>query len=166
MLRNAVAVAVPDAIRISVDLQEVRFTLPDGYRRRYPTPRIAAYNLASFEAGDPVEPFTFTLRQGAVYDSTQGESRPGTPAAIRAWALGQGVITPAEAARKKALQGAVKEAYTAATGVSVLPQKEGRSKAMTRAARSNIRGDRFYGLRLANGFRPGGEVTGDGHPAP
>jgi hypothetical protein len=165
MLRNAIALAVPDAKRIEVDLQHIRFTLPDGYRRKYPTPAGAAYNLASFEAGDSIEPFTFSLRGGVVFDSTQGESKPGTPKAVRAWAEANGLLTPEQATAQKGrglqLPDDIKTAYTEATGYRVLAQATGRQRHMTRPARQNIRGDRFYGLRLANGFQPGGAVKDD-----
>lgn len=158
MIRNAVGNAVPDAKRIEVDLQYVRFTRGDGYRRKYPLPAQAAYNLASFEAGDPIEPFQFTLRGGAVYDSTQGESKPGTPAAIRVWAVENGLLPAGAPARKTRITASIRKAYTEATGFPVLGQKQGRQRTMTRHARTSIRGDRFYGLRLADGFQPGGAV--------
>lgn len=160
MLRNAVAQAVPDAKRIQVDLQYIRFTRADGYRRRYQTPAGAAYNLASFEAGDTIEPFTFSLRAGSVFDSTQGESKPGTPKAVRRWALDNGLLPPGQAGLKR-IPDDIKQAYTEATGVTAIAQATGRQRQMSRPARQNIRGDRFYGLRLANGFQPGGAVKDD-----
>lgn len=158
MIRNAVSEAVPSAKRIIVDLHYVRFTLADGYRRRYPLPQVAAYNLLSFEAGEPIAPFRFTLRDGVVYDSSKGEYKPGTPKAIRAWAAENGLITPEQVAASSPLSSQVKVAYTQATGVTVLEQTSGRQRMMTRRARRNTTTDRFYGLRLANGFQPGGIV--------
>lgn len=136
-----------------VDLQHVRFTL-NGYRYRYPLPPVAAYRLASFESGDVVEPFSFSLRDGTVYLSKGNDHKPGGPAAIRAWAKEQGLTVPSN----KHITPEVKAAYAAAhPGVRIASSSHsGQPGAMTRKARSQIQADRFYGLKLATGFQPGG----------
>jgi hypothetical protein len=61
MIADAIRAAVPDALRISVDLQTIRFTR--GRRRLvYLTPRSAQLALLRFDDGDPtLEPFRFRL---------------------------------------------------------------------------------------------------------
>jgi hypothetical protein len=66
--RCAVAVAlartIPDASRIMVDVQTIRYTDGRGVRRVYLTPQDAERYVIAFDAGDPIEPFGFGL-----YDS-------------------------------------------------------------------------------------------------
>lgn len=62
VVATAVARAFPDAVRISVDTQLIRFThAVTGKRVGYLTPlKVQAYVVA-FDAGDPIPPFSFTL---------------------------------------------------------------------------------------------------------
>lgn len=67
MVVVALARAVPNASRIEVDTQTIRFTDGDGDRWAYITPPIAEAYVVEFDAGDPIEPFAFTLdRERAV----------------------------------------------------------------------------------------------------
>lgn len=67
MVADAVREAYPDARHISVDVQTIRFSLPDkGIRCTYLTPRTAQVALISFDQGTAPQPFRFTLRGGQV----------------------------------------------------------------------------------------------------
>ncbi len=61
MVARAVAREVDDAHRIEVDTQTIRFTTRKG-RFAYLTPPLVQRYVAAFDAGDPIEPFEFTLR--------------------------------------------------------------------------------------------------------
>jgi hypothetical protein len=58
----AIARTVPDATRIEVDSQTIRFTTGDGQRLLYLTPYAVQGYVIGFDAGDPIEPFHFQLR--------------------------------------------------------------------------------------------------------
>jgi len=62
VVAQAIARTVPDATRIEVDVQSIRFTTGDGERRIYMTPYVVAGYVVAFDAGDPIEPFSFQLR--------------------------------------------------------------------------------------------------------
>jgi len=158
MIRNAVAEAIPGATRIMVDLQWVRFSL-NGYRYRYPLPVFAAYKLASFESGDVPESFSFSLVSGQVFVTTGIRvTKPGTARAMRAFGVARGLMTQEQAEAKGRIPKAVKEGYLAENpGVPAVATQSGRTPMVTRRARQNIETDRFYGLRLASGFQPGGQ---------
>jgi hypothetical protein len=85
----ALARTLPDATRISVDVQTVRFTDGRGVRRIYLTPTAPERYLISFDAGDKIEPFSFGL-----YDSQRvnvprhpktstGKARDSAAAAVK-----------------------------------------------------------------------------------
>jgi hypothetical protein len=58
--------AYPNAQRISVDLQTIRFTDPErGVRYTYLTPRTAQVLLVKFDQGHDIEPLTVQLRSGS-----------------------------------------------------------------------------------------------------
>jgi hypothetical protein len=57
---RAIARTLPDAHRIDVDTQTVRFTLGDD-RFTFLTPPMTQGYVAAFDAGDPIHPFKFTL---------------------------------------------------------------------------------------------------------
>lgn len=61
VVAQAVARTVPDATRIEVDTQSIRFTTQDE-RRIYMTPYAVQGYVIAFDAGDPIEPFSFQLR--------------------------------------------------------------------------------------------------------
>jgi hypothetical protein len=63
MVAKALARQVDDAHRIEVDTQTIRFTTATG-RFAYLTPLRVQQYVAAFDAGDPVEPFEFSLRNG------------------------------------------------------------------------------------------------------
>lgn len=63
MIADAVRKAFPAAHSVTVDIQTIRFSLPEKNTRYvYLTPRIAQMALLDFDAGIKPEPFTFTLR--------------------------------------------------------------------------------------------------------
>jgi hypothetical protein len=61
VVATAIARSVPDATRVSVDVQSVRFT-SDGERRIFLTPPAVAGYVVAFDAGDEIFPFNFRLR--------------------------------------------------------------------------------------------------------
>jgi hypothetical protein len=78
VLAEAVKIAHPGALRVSVDLQTIRFTAKDGkYRYTYLTPRVGQVALVNFDQGILPAPFTMLLRGGAV-------TKAGVSAAERA----------------------------------------------------------------------------------
>lgn len=62
VVAQAVARTVPDATRIEVDTQSIRFTRANGERWLYLTPYAVQGYVIAFDAGDPIEPFSFQLR--------------------------------------------------------------------------------------------------------
>jgi len=163
MLFRAVKDHIPGASRIMVDLQFIRFSV-NGIRFRYHTPTRAAYNLASFEAGDEVRPFTFTLEGSGAEASVSAKTKttPGSAASIRSWAVAHRLMTQEQADRQGKLSEAIKTAYLEEypeTAQTVNNRRRGDSRMRTRPAHERVKMDRFYGLRLQNGFKPGGEPT-------
>jgi hypothetical protein len=61
VVAQAIARTVPDATRIEVDNQTIRFTRP-GRRLKFLTPYVVAGYVVAFDAGDPIAPFSFQLR--------------------------------------------------------------------------------------------------------
>jgi hypothetical protein len=61
IVAQAIARTVPDAARIEVDTQAIRFTT-EGERRVYLTPYAVQGYVIAFDAGEPIEPFSFQLR--------------------------------------------------------------------------------------------------------
>lgn len=67
MIAEAVRAAYPDATKVSVDIQTIRFTDPKkGFRYVYLTPRAAQVAIVRFDQGDLPEPFKFRLGGGQV----------------------------------------------------------------------------------------------------
>jgi hypothetical protein len=80
MIADALRDTLPDAKKISVDLQTIRFTEPSkGQRYTYLTPTIAQDYLVAFDQGLPLEPFQFVLHApvqvGYAGTRQRGESR-------------------------------------------------------------------------------------------
>jgi hypothetical protein len=80
MIADALRAALPDAKKISVDLQTIRFTDPSKAQRfTYLTPTIAQDYLVAFDQGLPLEPFEFVLHApvqvGYAGTRQRGESR-------------------------------------------------------------------------------------------
>jgi hypothetical protein len=61
MVARALARELPDAARIEVDTQTIRFTTHKG-RFAYLTPLMVQRYVAAFDAAEPIEPFEFMLR--------------------------------------------------------------------------------------------------------
>ena len=61
MVARALAREVDDAQRIEVDTQTIRFSTNKG-RFAYLTPLAVQRYVAAFDAGDPIDPFEFSLR--------------------------------------------------------------------------------------------------------
>lgn len=76
MIAEAVKAAYPDAQRVSVDIQTIRFSDPrKGLRYTYLTPRIGQIALVKFDQGIKPEPFTVQLRNGQVTAATNLRTR-------------------------------------------------------------------------------------------
>lgn len=62
MIAEAVRDVFPPAAHISVDIQTIRFSIPDrGIRCTYLTPRIAQVGIVDFDQGETPKPFSFQL---------------------------------------------------------------------------------------------------------
>src|SRR5215475_5876738 len=61
VVARALARSIPDAARIEVDTQTVRFT-SGGKRWAFLTPLVVQQYVADFDGGKPIGPFAFTLR--------------------------------------------------------------------------------------------------------
>jgi len=77
MIADALRAALPDAKKVSVDLQTIRFTDPKkGQRFTYLTPTIAQDYLVAFDQGLPLTPFNFSLH-APVQVGHAGSRQPG-----------------------------------------------------------------------------------------
>jgi hypothetical protein len=114
VVATAVARAVPDATRIEVDTQTIRFT-SEGKRLAYLTPLTVQGYVAAFDAGDPISPFSFQLRDPMELRRRllREESKPLAAAAA---AAKREAYREKEKARHKASR-----AKKAATGVNDTP---------------------------------------------
>jgi hypothetical protein len=61
VVTQAIARAIPDATRIETDTQTIRFTWQDS-RYMFLTPASVQGYVIAFDAGEPIEPFSFHLR--------------------------------------------------------------------------------------------------------
>lgn len=87
MIAEAVRHSIPDADRVSVDLQTIRFSDPKkGLRYTYLTPRVGQVALIDFDQGQKPEPFTMRLSGGQVtaMDRKPRELSDETRAKLRA----------------------------------------------------------------------------------
>lgn len=76
MFAEAIKASFPQAQKVSVDLQTMRFSdLAKGYRYTYLTPRIAQLALLNYDHGTKPEPFSFQLRNGHVTRAGSREKR-------------------------------------------------------------------------------------------
>jgi hypothetical protein len=62
VVATAIARSIPEAKRIAVDVQAIRFSTTDGQRHTYLTPPTVAGYVVAFDAGEEIHPFRFTLR--------------------------------------------------------------------------------------------------------
>lgn len=110
VVATAVARAVPDATRIEVDTQTIRFT-SGGKRLAYLTPLTVQGYVAAFDAGDPISPFSFQLREPMELRRRvlREESKP---AAAAASAAAREAYKAKERARHKAYRETKADAVT------------------------------------------------------
>lgn len=67
MIADAIKRQVPEAHAVSVDLHTIRWTdKKKAIRYEYLTPRPAQIGLLQFDAGDPVEPFSFQIARARI----------------------------------------------------------------------------------------------------
>ena len=101
VVATAIARSIPDATRVSVDVQAIRFT-SGGNRHTYLTPPTVAGYVVAFDAGEELRPFRFVLRTdqhlvvrpqkpplttaGKVTDRTKSKVRAAKDSAKRATA--------------------------------------------------------------------------------
>jgi hypothetical protein len=83
MVAQAIAREIPDATFIDVDTQTVRFTR-DNERLVYLTPYSVRDYVIAFDAGDPIEPFRFQLRERGLLRAARKRTTPAGKAADRA----------------------------------------------------------------------------------
>jgi hypothetical protein len=80
VVATAIARSIPDANRIVVDVQAIRFsTRTKAQRHTYLTPPVVAGYVVAFDAGDPIHPFRFTLRSDQ-HMLTRTDKGPATTA--------------------------------------------------------------------------------------
>jgi hypothetical protein len=142
MIADAVKAAYPEAKHISVDIQTIRFSLPEkGIRCTYLTPRTAQIALLNFDQGQAPAPFRFVLRGGQVTKT-------------RRHAHGNGERSPAQ---QEALEKAAAASTTARRGNdTVIPQEE------ERKGRGRARLTYGHGEGPSHGGVPG--IRGGGVP--
>jgi len=63
VVAEAIARGYPDAYNVEVDTQTIRFTTDKGERIIYVTPPAVMGYVIAFDAGEAIEPFSFTLRE-------------------------------------------------------------------------------------------------------
>jgi len=138
VVSQAIAASVPDATRIDTDIQTIRFTR-NGVRYCYLTPYVVQGYVVAFDAGDPIEPFKFQLR-----DPIRIQRRTITDSGRAAVAAYNRVLRdtaiPAEDRKTKA-----KEAYRKAKGDEPKITSDGHRIAPPKVFKSK---NRSYGHRL------------------
>ncbi len=108
VVATAVARAIPDAMHILVDYQTIRFSLPaDRKRLIYLTPQAVEDYVIAFDAGDPIQPFRFGLRdpafETAMRPRTETSKQPESPATARVAVGGGGQIATRTGSRRSLL---------------------------------------------------------------
>lgn len=157
VVAQAVARTVPDATKIDVDTQTVRFT-SGGRRFQYLTPYGVQGYVIAFDAGDKIEPFAFQLRNPRITnpkrktDAGKAIERERNRRQRRAPSRAEGADeTPRETvARAKAEQaeaegGDPRAAYRA---IAETPEVERDDRTTRTAPRVYKRKQRSYGHRL------------------
>lgn len=139
MIAEAIRDVIPAAHSIAVDLQTIRFSLPEKrLRYTYLTPRIAQTALVQFDQGTTPEPFDFRLQGGQV---TAMASRKSSNAAPRSKERTPAQIASLKKARKSA--GLEKQRLATPTaGGGVMRRVGGRTPPTTPFGRR-----RAFGLR-------------------
>jgi hypothetical protein len=74
VVSQAIARCIPDATRIETDTQSIRFTR-QGQRLVYLTPYAVQGYVIAFDAGDPIQPFSFQLRDPAKVQTRRPTAR-------------------------------------------------------------------------------------------
>jgi hypothetical protein len=115
---RAIARAIPDTTRIVVDTQAIRFSR-GSQRFIYLTPAIAQHYVVEFDAGRPIEPFSFRLAESQLLP------------------IRQSVLTPAGKAIQRAENAAAYAARTAAKRTGRDPRKA--ANEARRSARATAR---------------------------
>ena len=153
VVSQAIARAIPDATRIETDSQAIRLTR-NGQRFVYLTPYAVSGYVIAFDAGDPIQPFSFQLRDPAkvrTVHRTQRGQRSDSAARSARWRARQKAIADGQSADdpkvKAETRAAAKAAYTAAasSGSGPMATAQRGRKAPPRVFR---RKQRSYGHRL------------------
>jgi hypothetical protein len=161
VVAQAIARTVPDATRLEVDTQAIRFTR-SGTRYLYLTPYAVQGYIVAYDAGDKIEPFAFQLRDPKIIRRTvnteagkaidRARTRQKRAEASPAPPEGRGGKPPV-AASKKAATGApqageleaVKAAYADAQKSRKVPDGGEGRRAPPRVFKKKMR---MYGHRL------------------
>ncbi len=133
---EAVTAAYPDAQRVSVDIQTIRFTDPKrGQRYTYLTPRTAQIALVQFDQGIRPEPHSVQLRRGQVTRMAQKTPKQltETPTPAR--------IAQRKAAAKKGRDVLAKTTLRVSSGTAVPDRVGGKTPPIAAGKR------RAFGLR-------------------
>jgi hypothetical protein len=177
IVSQAIARTVTDATRIETDVQLIRFTR-GGVRYGYLTPYAVQGYVVAFDAGDPIQPFSFQLRDPRILRRTvnteagkaidrartrqkRAEASPAPPAPPE----GRGGKPPV-AASKKAATGApqageleaVKAAYAAAQKSRTVAGGSDARRAPPRVFKKKTR---MYGHRLLRINQEAARPAGD-----
>lgn len=147
---QAVARTIPDAVRIKVDAQAIRFT-HDETRYVYLTPQRVYQYIVDFDAGDPLESFGFQIRTPFEFvtrlktETTKTATRARYAANKKAKAAGK-----SDDEARAAGSDAYRESRIADDGPTLRHGGTGSSKRQTKqiAKKSpNLGGERHYGHR-------------------
>ena len=148
-IARAVARAIPEATRIKADAQAVRLTL-DGTRYVYLSPQKVYEYIVAFDAGDPLEPFKFQLREPFPFVTIRKTENTKTAARARYAARKKATV---EGKSGEAISEAGNEAYAAsrkADGGGPVQKTMGRGsrkRTPTVIKSPNLGRERHYGHR-------------------
>ena len=149
VVMQAIARTIPDATRIDVDSQTIRFTERDA-RYIYVTPAAVTGYVIAFDAGDPPEAFSFQLRHGrrvqanrrVLTDAGRQVHRAAAKARHKAR---QSKPTPTAEEMRQAASAAYTEAKKTVGDVPLRQSDRGGRPAPPRVFKSN---ERHYGYRV------------------
>lgn len=110
-IARAIASSLPTASHISVDVASIRFTHDGGSKRSYyMTPAKVQRFIFAFDAGEPVEPFEFALRDGTTHAVAR---RPGVGGRPRGTVVSSKTRPPKVQGRTAPVQNSGRRTYGA-----------------------------------------------------
>jgi hypothetical protein len=102
VVARAIARTIPDATRIEVDTQAIRFT-SGGKRLIYLTPWTAQNYVVAFDAGDEIKPFEFRI--GNPIEAKRKPYKPATIREVRDLSMTDNAIRQREAKKARRAKG-------------------------------------------------------------